>query len=179
MGAALKTKNAIADAFAEALLTKNVDKIRVGDVSEAAGVTKQTFYRYFIDKYDVMEYCFDRMFAGPIEGIASRRPFADCVREILLIAQQNRTLMLNAFGTNDFNNLFRGMNNSIRHAMTERIVAQGIIDEAEIKFMADSYAKTLIGCVRRWLGVGMDLSVDTLTNYLISCLPAKLASFFK
>lgn len=179
MGASLKTKNTIADVFADALLTTHIDKIRVCDISEAAGVTKQTFYRHFIDKYDVMEYCFDRMFAEPIEGIAGMQPFADCVREILLIAQQNRTLMLNAFGTNDFNNLFRGLNHAIRHAMTQRIVAQGIIDEAEIKFMADSYAKTLIGCVRRWLGVGMDFSIDTLTNYLISCLPAKLAPFFK
>ena len=34
-----------------------LDKITVTDIVSTAGKTRQTFYRHFQDKYDLLEYC--------------------------------------------------------------------------------------------------------------------------
>lgn len=174
-----ETKREIAAAFEEIMQQKPIDKIRVTEVAQAAGVTKQTFYRHFTDKYELMEFCFRQMFAEPIEGIRTSVAFDHCVRALLTTAADHKQFCLNAFGSNDVNSLFKAMRDVVREAMLVRIESHGVVDEGEIKFMADFYVKGLTGLTRRWLSVGMDLSLDTISNYAVSCLPAKLAPFFR
>ena len=49
-----RTEKAIVDAFNSLILLKRFDDITVADITSEAGVSKATFYRYFHDKYDVM-----------------------------------------------------------------------------------------------------------------------------
>lgn len=49
------TKDAISDTFLEILQKKNIDKITVKDISEACGITRQTFYYHFHDIIEVVE----------------------------------------------------------------------------------------------------------------------------
>ena len=51
-----KTKEVILDAFNNLIEKKDFDKITVQMILDEAGVGRATFYRYFKDKYDVMNY---------------------------------------------------------------------------------------------------------------------------
>ena len=50
------TRSDILNAFNALIETMDFDKITVGMIAEKAGVGRTTFYRYFQDKYDVMNY---------------------------------------------------------------------------------------------------------------------------
>lgn len=167
------------NAFDELMEHKPIDQIRVAEIVEGAGLTKQTFYRHYTDKYELLECSFRTKFAEPLSRIASNEPFASCCDALLLIASRNRPYMKNAFGSNDVNSLFKAMRDSLRDAFHERLAIQGISDEDEIKFMADFYVKGFVGMTRRWLSLGMDLPRDVIVNYAVACLPQKLAPFFK
>ena len=54
------TKKAIADTFVELCETNRVEKISVKQIIETAGIAKQTFYRYFNDKADLMNFVYER-----------------------------------------------------------------------------------------------------------------------
>ena len=49
-------KQKIAQSFEKLLVAKNFDDITVMNIVEASGISKATFYRYFKDKYDILDY---------------------------------------------------------------------------------------------------------------------------
>ena len=51
-----RTKKNILDAFNRLIPKYNFDSITVSMITEEAGISKATFYRYFKDKYEVMNY---------------------------------------------------------------------------------------------------------------------------
>ena len=56
-----KTKYRLASSVKECMKTTPVDKITVKEIVEGAGVARQTFYRNFLDKYDLINWYFDKM----------------------------------------------------------------------------------------------------------------------
>ena len=52
------TKKALADSLVKLLAKMPLDKITIVDLVEDDGVNGQTFYYYFCDIYDLVEWCF-------------------------------------------------------------------------------------------------------------------------
>ena len=55
------TKNRITEAFFRVYEDKPINKIRIIDITEAANCNRSTFYEYFKDIYDVLEYLEERI----------------------------------------------------------------------------------------------------------------------
>ena len=51
-------KYALAQSLKKLLSTRKLDKITVKDIAEDCGVNRQTFYYYFRDIYDLLEWNF-------------------------------------------------------------------------------------------------------------------------
>ena len=61
MESALKTKYKLANALKELVGREPLDKITVKQIVEGCGVSRQTFYRCFLDKYDLVNWYFERL----------------------------------------------------------------------------------------------------------------------
>ena len=64
-----KTKYKLAASMKECMLHTPVDKITVTQIAKGCGVTRQTFYRNFLDKYDLINWYFDRLVLQAFEQI--------------------------------------------------------------------------------------------------------------
>ena len=62
-----KTKYKLAESVKECMKTAPVDKITVKNIVEGCGVTRQTFYRNFQDKYDLINWYFDKILIESFE----------------------------------------------------------------------------------------------------------------
>ena len=56
-----KVKYRLAEAMKECMKKAPVEKITVKEITEECGVTRQTFYRNFQDKYDLINWYFDKI----------------------------------------------------------------------------------------------------------------------
>ena len=56
-----KVKYRLAEAMKECMKKAPVEKITVKEITEECGVTRQTFYRNFQDKYDLINWYFDKL----------------------------------------------------------------------------------------------------------------------
>ena len=56
-----KVKYRLAEAMKECMKKSPVEKITVKEITEECGVTRQTFYRNFQDKYDLINWYFDKI----------------------------------------------------------------------------------------------------------------------
>lgn len=71
---AVRTKQAIRQAFIELLNERPLDKISVKDIAERSTVNRNTFYYYYADIYALVEEIFpdgDAAFPGKLHSYAS------------------------------------------------------------------------------------------------------------
>ena len=64
------TKLALCDALKSLLAAKNIDQITVGEITDAAGFNRQTFYYHFRDVYDLLTWIFN-------QEMSAIRPYLD------------------------------------------------------------------------------------------------------
>ena len=48
----------LAEGLKRSMKINEFEKVRVGDICEQSGVSRQTFYRHFKDKYDLLNWYF-------------------------------------------------------------------------------------------------------------------------
>ena len=70
-----KTKYRLAESMKECMKTTPVEEITVRQICEICGVTRQTFYRNFLDKYDLINWYFDKLLTKSFEHMVAERPF--------------------------------------------------------------------------------------------------------
>lgn len=67
-------KYRLAEAVKVCMKTTSVEKITVKEIVDACGTTRQTFYRHFQDKYDLVNWYFDRFFWNHLNIWEKARP---------------------------------------------------------------------------------------------------------
>lgn len=60
------TADILAEGLKELMREKSIEKIRIQDITDRAGVNRATFYKHFADKYQVVEYIFRRDVMNPM-----------------------------------------------------------------------------------------------------------------
>ena len=60
-------KYKLANAMKECMFSSPVEKITVKEICDTCGVTRQTFYRNFQDKYDLINWYFDKILIESFE----------------------------------------------------------------------------------------------------------------
>ena len=67
------TKYALAKAMEECMRTQSVENITVTEIVRRCGVARQTFYRNFLDKYDLINWYFGKLLDRSFEHMGSGR----------------------------------------------------------------------------------------------------------
>ena len=68
-----KTKYRLARAMKECIQTTPVENITVKQITEKCELTRQTFYRNFLDKYDLINWYFDKLLTKSFEHMDVER----------------------------------------------------------------------------------------------------------
>lgn len=87
-------KEVLMHAMVHLLNRKSISHIRLSDILLESGVSKSTFYRNFIDKYELMNYCFSRMMEDSLSGM-KQVSYTEKPHAIINVLQSNRQFFLN------------------------------------------------------------------------------------
>lgn len=68
-------KYRLAEAVKQLMGRQSLEDITVKEITGEAGVSRQTFYRHFLDKYDLVNWYFDELLANSFRGWAMDGPF--------------------------------------------------------------------------------------------------------
>ena len=78
-----KTKYRLARSMKECMKTMSVDNITVKQITENCGVTRQTFYRNFMDKFDLINWYFDKLLAKSFEHMGMGKTVLDFYENLI------------------------------------------------------------------------------------------------
>ncbi|MBQ7935802.1 MAG: TetR/AcrR family transcriptional regulator C-terminal domain-containing protein [Clostridia bacterium] len=148
------TKKAIMDCFTRQIEVKPLDRIRVKDIVEECGITRNTFYYHFSDVFDLAK---QTLILRLGEMSESSKQTDSWESFLLLIARQmatNKRTILHLFRTPQSGEINRFMADLLGMAMNRIFddLAKGKkIPADQRRLIIDFYSDALTGTVSRWL----------------------------
>jgi AcrR family transcriptional regulator len=92
------TKNSIAECFYKLLNERYFDKITIRDIVEECGVTRNTFYYYFEDVYDIIDDTLNREMKKVIlAGRGKRLSLEHLLEPIVKFFTENQNVAVHLF----------------------------------------------------------------------------------
>lgn len=168
-------KDAIAKSFMELSKQKNVKDIRISDITQACGISRQTFYHHFQDKYSVMEYIYEPATKKLLEFGLGNSNFYEAFLEMFYECYNNKAYYMSLVSYNGQNSFeeyaFKGNHNFYTNFFAhkkKKDIAKSL--EIEIDYACYGTVYTVIN----WIRTGMKETPEYMVDKLYKCLPMEL-----
>lgn len=173
-------KYRLADAAKRCLRDGTVDSLTVSRLVREAGVARQTFYRHFADKYDLVNWYFGKLLLESFEHMGSgrtvregyERKFAFIRQESVFFRAAFRSQAQNSLRDHDLELILRFFTDLIREKT-------GKEPDADTAFLLEAYCNGAIAMTVKWVLGGMKEPCEVLARRMVEALPARLASLFR
>ena len=170
-----KMKCKLAQAIKEVMQTKPLDKITVQDIVEVADTTRQSFYRHFQDKYDLVNWYFERLAKKSFKLLGVQYTLKEGLIKKFEFIKEEENFFRQAFLSKDQNSLMRYDFDCIYqfyiHYIEER-THQKV--EEELLFILEMYCEGSIQMTMKWITQGCHMPTKELVELLIEAMPEKL-----
>ena len=172
-------KRALAESFVEMCGVISLEKITVKEFIEYAGISKQTFYNYFRDKADLMNYALqiaiDDTFADYNQENFSLYGFTRSIFEKCLNRKQYYMQAVKFRTQNDFLSFFLEKAESFYEELTiNRAGKEFLTKKMKYYIRFNNYGAGHIFV--DWIESGMKESPDYMASLIVSAMPDELSS---
>ena len=141
------TQKTIVEATIRLVEQKTVKKITIRDIVEACGITRNTFYYYFHDIYEVLEYAL----AAGFERIgAESESFEDFLGASVTFCTDYQKVLYNLYYSVGYEPLADYLKKQIRPYLFHYLQSQNGVKEDE-KLLCVLCEEAVIGTLMRWI----------------------------
>lgn len=174
-----KTKYRLAHAMKECMETTPVENITVKQLTEKCQITRQTFYRNFLDKYDLINWYFDKLLLKSFEYMGCGSTVYDALTRKFTYIREEQTFFREAFRYDDQNSLrqhdFELILDFYGNMIREKT---GKLPEENIHWLLEMYCQSSIYMTIKWVMGGLDCTPEELAAILVDAMPEKLVDIF-
>lgn len=175
MEAAEKTRYRLAEAMKKLMHEESVDRITVRQIVEESGLTRPTFYRYFQDKYDLVNWYFDKVASRSFKLMGVRMNLREALICKFSLMREEGDFYPAAFRSEAQNSLIEYDYQSIYQFYREFISSHtGKSVPDDIDFALRMYCIGSIYMTAQWARGGMVREPEAMADDLIRALPACL-----
>ena len=168
-----RTRQAIVSAFNRLIAKAEIEKITTEKIAAEAAVSKATFYRYFRDKYDVLNYNYKALLDHALEQCDNYR---DLFFRLYSFARAEWTDFRRAFSTTGVNSLEHFVY-TYSKSVVEQITAQnrgGAALTPEEELQVDVLCYGISYMYKKWTLGQYPLDPDTAADTLFALMPERL-----
>ncbi len=171
------TKGAIEASFLRLLRVKPFEKITVRDIVEDCGLTRNTFYYYYQDIYDIVEDVFHRLINETIASAETADNWEEILDRAVDTLRGNKKLVHNLFLTSKSSELTAYLSKSIARLISHYLESIPDISESDKALLVRFCTNAFKGMFRDWIESGMegDFAADikrTIKLFVISMTDA-------
>ena len=179
-----KMKYRLADAMKNCMKKMPVEKITVKEIVTECGTTRQTFYRNFQDKYDLINWYFDKiLFVTTANSLSTiPGPLLDRMEiielsgyieeEKLFFKAAFRNDDQNCLRDHDFQLILRFYENQIQEKTKQPI-------PENLHFQLEMYCQGSVYMTTQWVLGDMKKRPEKMAENLVKAMPAELETLFK
>lgn len=152
-----RSRQAVLNAFADMVLDRRYEDIRIGDILERANIGRTTFYAHFSGKEDVLVQCMDWVLDTLANAVTE--PDRDRLCEALAHVWENRNRGRTILNGTPGACVERSLARRIEALLQEQSVARGFSDAPSLRLGANAVAATQMALLQSW--IRGDASVTT------------------
>lgn len=156
------TKNAIETAFLKLLREKNFEKVMVKDIVEECGLTRNTFYYYYEDTYNIIEDILEREAWRMIQEMQQGGSLLEATADVFEYLEENPKIVRHLFASakkDDMYRYVRGMVEIVLKHYFEHQAKEGKISEQKKRVLINTSKYVIQGLIEEWLETGMKTSL--------------------
>lgn len=155
-----------------------LDKITVTDIVSTAGKTRQTFYRHFQDKYDLVNWYFEKLVLKSFEEMNQGGTLQEALNLKFAFIEQEHAFFKEAFKSNDYNNLIHYDFCCIYDFYKKFIYKKTGKDlSKDIDFLLNMYCRGSVDMTVDWVLNDMPIKKEEIVQYLMDAIPDKLEAY--
>lgn len=185
MGGANNTKNLLAESLQDLMRTHPLEKISVNDIVEHAGVGRNTFYYHFADKYDLVNWCFQKGIMQFLTESPSLGNWQSILEQLEQYFREHQVFYTNALSYTGQNNLRDYIQQFLSGVLVQRLrEAQAMqgqkeeLSESELRFAGNFLSGALMGILLPWVQSGMKGHIANCYNCLRSLCSGRMTQIF-
>ena len=146
------TRQAIIDCTISLAEQKPIKKITVNDIVKGCGITRNTFYYYYHDIYDVL----DQMLVSQIEELREKNVgnYDKFLFDLIEHASMYKKLWRNLYKSMGHENLQQYVQKKVHYLFKEGIenqVGEGALSDTDMEILCAFYEEAIFGVLARWL----------------------------
>lgn len=150
------TKHLLADGFKELMLKGSFEKITIRMITEQAGVIRPTFYNYFQDKYEVMEWLLEEEVFRPVFSMLEEGMEREAIYVLFRRMEKDQPYYQKAFevtGQNGFEEILAGKIRKLIEAMLKNheIKLQKLEGLKDLHIFLEFHTLTVVNGLKYWL----------------------------
>lgn len=179
MGKQETMKYRLAQAIRECMKTTPVDKITVREIVQTCGTTRQTFYRHFTDKYDLINWYFDKLLAESFAHMEEGKTVYEGLVKKFLYIEEEHLFFAAAFRSDDHNSLkehdFALILSFYLNLIKEKT---GRAPDERIRFLLEMYCQGSIYMTVKWVLGGLKMTPREMAALLVDAMPEPVRRLF-
>ena len=161
------TERAIIETLNELLKERTIDKITVKDLTEACGISRNTFYYHFHDIYEVLTTYFVEQTDAILKAHEKDESWENLFTEGLRFLYANKKAINHIYWSVDSESLDRFLDKVVYNytlGVVKEESGEGRYSEKAISLAADFYKNALLGAVLGWIEGDMKESPEELAH---------------
>lgn len=164
-------RQALAQCFKELMQEKSFQKIIVKDITDRANVKRPTFYTYFRDKYDVVEWIFMQEIWQPANSLIAAGYIREGLRFMLISMEKDKHYyrkLAALEGQNSFQEIFvRCIRQEVEQALRENAFHPSH-HLLSVERISEYFARIFWFVTEKWLNYAEEVSaLDVMEVYEI------------
>lgn len=158
------TKQCLFSSFLKALEKKPVSAITVSEISDDAGISRKTFYKYYSDQFALLVAMQDDLFVGFEEELKTLPPNVfDIAPALIKFAEKHRVLIKAVFENRGEGNFIDRIVDYLYEAYQEEWQKQNPqLSKKDVEFLFYYVASGLVGIIRHWLFEAPDMAANEI-----------------
>lgn len=156
-----------------------LERITVREITDTCGVSRQTFYRNFADKYDLINWYFDELLAKSFQHMGYGKTAYDSLVHKFTYIQEEKLFFKAAFKNDSQNNL-RDHDTAMIMDFYKKLIAgkQGIFLEEQYGALLEMYCVASVHMTQQWVLKGCIDTPEKMAQLMIEAMPPKLSGLF-
>ena len=157
-----------------------VEKVTVKEIVEECGTTRQTFYRHFLDKYDLINWYFDKILSESFKHMGTGGTVHESLVRKFRFIEHERLFFDAAFRYDDQNSL-RDHDYREIHAFYTNMIESRTKEplSSELNFILEMYCRGSVYMTTRWVSGEIEYTPEEMAKCLVEAMPAVLAEVFR
>ncbi|WP_314639698.1 TetR/AcrR family transcriptional regulator C-terminal domain-containing protein [Stomatobaculum longum] len=177
-----QTRNSLAVALKKRMETTEFSKIRVSDLLKDCNIVRSTFYYYFSDIYELLEWMLNTELIGLLEKCDELYTWDQGITMLMEYVRDNSKMCLCAFHSIGRGSLEKMFYKNC-YVLMERFVNTGFsnveVASEDKAFIMDFYVRAYVSALAAWLVGGMKKNPQAMVDMIERTVSGGIEDAFK